>query len=356
MAAIEPLERLVPLTMEIFEASDSVAPLESIASAVSSIFRFRRVTIALAEDENADAEALQPEFGVLPGCFYRPHVRTVAEGESQTGWHPRDLLTIVLSNVDGKPIAYLKADHAEDGKVPSIAKIAQMRAFADLIGLAMENARILREQRDRIAGQSVPLETSQSLPRETKHAPTDPLTGLVDRKAFDEAMAHEWHRSERNGAPLAMIFIDVDGFKAFEQEYGKVVGDRCLGNIVQCIAARLKRPDDFFARYGDEQFAILLPTTDEDGALAIADELCINVFDLSIVNEHSEHGVVSISAGVASLVPKFEEAFRASLGKAADSALRRAKDAGGNCVVASSALRTTQWAERPPSGAQYAEY
>ena len=112
MAAIEPLERLVPLTMEIFQASDSVAPLESIASAVSSIFKFRRVTIALAEDENADAAALQPEFGVLPGCFYRPHVRTVAEGESQTGWHPRDLLTLVLSDVEGKPIAYLSADHA----------------------------------------------------------------------------------------------------------------------------------------------------------------------------------------------------------------------------------------------------
>jgi diguanylate cyclase (GGDEF)-like protein len=355
MAAIEPLERLVPLTMEIFQASDSVAPLESIASAVSSIFRFRRVTIALAEDENANAAALQPEFRVLPGCFYRPHVRTVAEGESQTGWHPRDLLTLVLPDVDGKPIAYLSADHAEDGKAPSIAKLAQMRAFTNLIGLAMENARILREQRDRIAGHG-PIDSAQSLPLETKHAPTDSLTGLVDRKGFDEALAHEWHRSERNGAPLAMVFIDVDGFKAFEQEYGNVVGDQCLGNIVQCIAARLKRPDDFFARYGDEQFAILLPTTDEDGALAIADELCINVFDLNIVNKNSEHGVVSISAGVASIVPKFEEAFRASLGKAADAALRRAKDAGGNCVVASSALRMTQWAERPASGAQYAEY
>jgi diguanylate cyclase (GGDEF)-like protein len=303
-AALEPLERLLAITTEVSQTSDSLAPLESIVSAVSSTFGFRGVRIVAAEDEDA---------------------------------------TLVLRDADGKPIAYLRVDSPEDGNVPSTATIEQMQVFLNLVGLALTNARIVREQRDRIAAQAEALEAAQKLLLETKHATMDPLTGIANRRIFDERLAHEWHRSERSGAPLAMIFIDVDEFKAFNDEYGHVAGDQCLKRIAECMAVRLKRPDDLFARYGGGEFAILLPTTDEAGALAIADELCVNVFDLNVVHENSKHGFISISAGVASLVPKFEEAFHASLVKAADTALHRAKDAGRNCVVAASALRTTQW-------------
>jgi diguanylate cyclase (GGDEF)-like protein len=291
-AAVEPLERLLAITNEIFQSSDSDAPLESIASAVSSAFRVRGATV------------LQPA---------------------------RDLLTLVLPNVDG------------DGEVPSMATLEQMQVFLNLVGLALANARVVREQRDRIAAQAEALEATQKLLLETKHATTDPLTGIANRRIFDEHLSHEWHRSERSGAPLAIIFIDVDEFKAFNDEYGHVAGDHCLKQIADCIAVRLKRPDDLFARYGGEEFAILLPITDEAGALVIADNLCRNVFELNIVHENSKLGFISISAGVASLVPKFEEAFHASLVKAAGTALHRAKDAGRNCAVAASALRTTQW-------------
>jgi diguanylate cyclase (GGDEF)-like protein len=286
---------------------------------------------------------VQPEFEVLPGCFYRPYGRSVVESESQRHWHPRDRLTLALRNADGKPIAYLGLDDPEDGRVPTTATLAQMQAFANLIGVALANARIVREQRDRIAAQAEALEATQKIILETKHATIDPLTGIANRKVFDDALTHEWHRSERSGAPLAMIAIDVDAFQTFNEEYGHAAGDRCLKQIAGCIAVRIKRPDDLFARYGAKEFAILLPTTDEAGALAIADELCTNVFALNVVHERSTHRSVSISAGVASLVPKFEEAFHASLPKAAGAALSRAKAAGGNTVVSAAALRTTTW-------------
>jgi diguanylate cyclase (GGDEF)-like protein len=379
--AIEPLGRLLAITNEILRTTDSLAPLESIAAAVSSIFGFRGVTIVAAEREDeylvrrvligygADAadrigesippeemaSVLLPEFEVLPGCFYCPYesakssemriprVGAIVERESKTSWHPRDLLTFVLPNVDDRLTAYLGVDDPDDGKVPSMATLEQMQLFVNLVGLALANARMAREQRDRIAAQAEALEATQKLLLETKHATTDPLTGIANRRVFDEALSHEWHRSQRNGAPLAMIFIDVDDFKAFNDSYGHVAGDRCLKQIADCIVVSLKRPDDLFARYGGEEFAIVLPATDETGALAIADELCRNVFRMDIVHRHSKHGVVSISAGVASLVPKFEEAFHASLVKAADAALYRAKAAGRNCVVSASALRTTVW-------------
>jgi diguanylate cyclase (GGDEF)-like protein len=379
--AVEPLGRLLAITNEILRSADSLAPLESIAAAVSSIFGFRGVSIVAAEgdgdflvrrvligfgEEAAGrigesipteemAAVLLHEFEVLPGCFYCPYesakqsdrrisrVSESVERESDTRWHPRDLLTFVLPSVDGRLTAYLGVDDPEDGKVPSMATLEEMQVFVNLVGLALSNARMVREQRDRISAQAEALEATQKLLLETKHAATDPLTGIANRRFFDEVLAHEWHRSERSGAPLAMIFIDVDEFKAFNDEYGHGAGDQCLKQIADCIAVRLKRPDDLFARYGGEEFAILLPTTDEAGALAIADELCRNVFELNIVHQNSKHGFISISAGVASLVPKFEEAFHASLVKAADAALYRAKDAGRNCVVAATALRTTSW-------------
>lgn len=132
----------------------------------------------------------------------------------------------------------------------------------------------------------------------------DPLTQVANRLALDEAVAHEWARAERSGAPLALLMVDVDHFKAFNDHYGHMAGDLCLQNVARALAAQSGRAGDMLARYGGEEFAMLLPDTDLPQARAVAERLCQAVRDLGVEHGHGcSCGVVSISVGVASLRP-----------------------------------------------------
>ena len=131
----------------------------------------------------------------------------------------------------------------------------------------------------------------------------DPLTRLANRLALDEHVAQEWARALRSGAPLALLMLDVDYFKAFNDHYGHGAGDRCLQSVAQALAAGVQRAGDMVARYGGEEFAVLLPGIDEYEALAVAERLRLAVRALAI--EHaptvSADAIVTISIGVASV-------------------------------------------------------
>jgi diguanylate cyclase (GGDEF)-like protein len=129
----------------------------------------------------------------------------------------------------------------------------------------------------------------------------DGLTGVFNRRYFDQQLGTEWARSVRNASPLSMVLLDVDFFKAFNDRYGHQAGDDCLRSIAATLKSALKRPADLVARYGGEEFACILPDTSFDDAMALASDLEVQVRKLNIVHESSAIAkMVTISIGVTS--------------------------------------------------------
>lgn len=132
-----------------------------------------------------------------------------------------------------------------------------------------------------------------------KAAATDPLTGVANRRHFDEALQREWLRSQRTGAPLSLLMIDVDYFKAFNDHYGHLEGDQCLRQVARALARVVHRPADLLARYGGEEFAILLPDTHGRGGSSVARYALQEVRGAQLQHAASPvSGQVSISVGV----------------------------------------------------------
>jgi diguanylate cyclase (GGDEF)-like protein len=162
-------------------------------------------------------------------------------------------------------------------------------------------------------------------------AQVDGLTGVPNRRCFDERLRTEWAASALNNRPLSLLMIDVDHFKRFNDRYGHARGDSCLKAIAACITRGGLRANDFVARYGGEEFAVVLPSLAPEAALEIAERLRQAVFDLAVENTQSPIARVTISVGVAGLVP--DEAHDAgALIEAADAALYNAKRRGRNVV------------------------
>lgn len=162
---------------------------------------------------------------------------------------------------------------------------------------------------------------------------TDPLTGLANRRAFDDAMEREWKRSSRTKTPLCLIVADGDHFKAVNDTFGHAGGDLALKMIADRIGRGARRPSDVAARYGGEEFAILLPNTTREGALNVAENIRVRVDRARITLPDGRALATTISLGIASMEPG--EATQVSeLFEQADAALYRAKRAGRNAVAA----------------------
>lgn len=163
-------------------------------------------------------------------------------------------------------------------------------------------------------------------------AATDSLTGLANRRAFDTAMQREWRRAARNRSPVALLMLDADCFKLYNDRYGHAEGDRVLRAIACALADSIRRPGDTAGRYGGEEFTVLLPDTDGTGAYVIADRIRHAVASLAIAHEGSPSKTVTVSIGVAVARPVPGD-LSSALGKEADAALYEAKQAGRNRVI-----------------------
>ena len=168
-------------------------------------------------------------------------------------------------------------------------------------------------------------------------ARVDALTGIANRRAFDERLSDEWRLAQRGGTPLALLLLDIDYFKSYNDVYGHPGGDRVLTAVAGAIARSLRRADDFAARYGGEEFIVLLPCCDGTDAVAVADTIRGAVQGLGIVHRDNPSSRVTISAGAASSYPD-GSTTPAQLIDAADRALYDAKNSGRNRVAASTAL------------------
>lgn len=158
----------------------------------------------------------------------------------------------------------------------------------------------------------------------------DGLTGIANRRHFDENLKIEWRRSLRTNTPLAVIMIDIDQFKAYNDHYGHQQGDHCLRQVGHIVREQVQRASDLVARYGGEEFVCLLPDTDLAGALLVADRMGEAIVSQALPHEASAVSpVVTISRGVAALFP-VADVDPNTLVQTADKALYDAKRSGRN--------------------------
>jgi len=170
-------------------------------------------------------------------------------------------------------------------------------------------------------------------------AATDWLTGLSNRRSFEIALERECRRAERAKQSISVLLVDIDRFKNYNDRYGHQRGDNCLRLVAHAIVQAFRRPGDLVARYGGEELAIILPDTDETGALHVAEELRRAVLALGLEHQDSDAGIVTASAGVASASAAESKIDGCTLVRAADGALYEAKRAGRNKVVCASEAR-----------------
>jgi diguanylate cyclase (GGDEF)-like protein len=171
---------------------------------------------------------------------------------------------------------------------------------------------------------------------------TDAMTGITNRRGFDEQFRRCWQRALRNQTPIALAMIDVDEFKKYNDGYGHAAGDACLARVAAALGDGVRDGSDVAARYGGEEFVLILSDSDAATALAVAERLRSNVAELREPHAFSGHGIVTISIGIVAAVP-VSERDAADILKAADDALYEAKRGGRNRVVLGRVSQNSRW-------------
>jgi diguanylate cyclase (GGDEF)-like protein/PAS domain S-box-containing protein len=163
-------------------------------------------------------------------------------------------------------------------------------------------------------------------------AVTDTLTHLANRRRFDQCLTNEWRRGIREQQPLSLLLIDVDLFKSYNDTYGHLRGDSCLKQVAEAAQDVVTRPGDLVARFGGEEFAIVLPNTDNQGAMQVAEQICESLRRRRLPHSGNPLGYMTISVGCATMLPRIGQ-HATTLIQHADDALYAAKRNGRNQVV-----------------------
>ena len=160
----------------------------------------------------------------------------------------------------------------------------------------------------------------------------DELTQVANRRSLDDNLEREWFRAKRTKTPISLLMIDIDHFKKYNDQFGHLKGDECLKEIATYLKTNLNRPGDFIARFGGEEFSIIMPETNLNGAIKFAEKIHSGIRELNITNPGSTVSkYLTISIGVASVVPVIEDSYM-DLIYTSDKALYQAKNDGRNLI------------------------
>ncbi len=298
--------------------------------------------------EVADGIARFDSQGTLVYCNRRySELFTRTAHVRRSGQHIRDILAAVCETREQRGIP----DGDTEGWVDAIAATLKTGHQQEI--QLFDGRWLLVRTRPNEDGSALVVASDITANKESEHglieltqqlkrlASTDGLTGLLNRRSFDDSLQNELARSRRNGQPIGLIMIDIDRFKAFNDTYGHPAGDECIRKVAGVLRAVAKRPADVVARYGGEELCMILPETDEPGTYAIAEELRLKVRGLGIMHNASEKGVVTISLGIATYSGGEPTLSTGELISRADEALYTSKGAGRD--------RTMGWSQRVES-------
>ncbi len=236
----------------------------------------------------------------------------------------------------------------DSGAVDYLFKPLEPAIFKGKVGVFLELFRhreALREKTEELDRRLVEMEElKRQLEKSNEQlrqlSTLDGLTGLLNRRRFDELFIEEWRRGIRNKSPLAVLLIDIDYFKAYNDTYGHLLGDSALRLVATTLADTIQRQVDKVARYGGEEFVAILPDTDLRGAMLVAENMRTAVEKLNIVHSASTvHEHLTVSIGAAATVP-VNGGSQLHLIGSADSALYEAKEIGRNCCHGTAATTT----------------
>lgn len=281
-------------------------------------------------------DTLRREFDVRVASSGQEALRLVGE-------NPPDLilLDIVMPNMDGYEVCRRLKGHPGTMNIPIIFLTAKGDVAEETMGLSLGAVDYI------IKPVSVPIvqarvRTHVELKRRgdllESLSMRDGLTGIPNRRHFDEALHRAWRQAIRGRTPLSLVMADIDCFKAYNDTYGHLAGDECLRAVARTFATTLKRPGDLAARYGGEEFAMVLEDTSLSGALHMAESMRREVAALGMENKGSwVSDVVTVTLGVAWAVPTPVHNQKMLLSMA-DSQLYAAKQAGRNRVFGAKAF------------------
>ncbi len=272
--------------------------------------------IDLYRKENPDIILLDAQLPDIDGFDIATQIRAM---EQQDDWTAIIFLTSMAKDEDLARGIEAGGDDYLLKPVSEVVLHAKIRAMRRLVEM-----------------QRTLVDVSQQLNAANKElqrlSTTDGLTGIANRRMFDELSVREWRRCERMQKPLSLVLVDVDYFKLFNDKYGHQAGDECLRKVAAHVAKGAPRATDLAARYGGEEFVLVLGETDADGAKWVANRLREQVELLNIPHYATPSRHVTVSCGVASVTPEIGLSHDVLL-KSADRALYRAKAAGRNQVM-----------------------
>ncbi len=266
--------------------------------------------------------------------------------DKMTGYCSRSFLTVPLKNVHMESIGVLQLLNATDlhGNVVEFSENARplSEAMASQAAVAIEYRRLLDEQAmlKRQLEREVDERTEELRNALFKLSEAhvvmkdlttiDAVTGLRNRRFFDDTLQQEWRRAERQKYPIALLMLDIDHFKKVNDTYGHLAGDICLEGVARCMAELFKRPSDVLARFGGEEFVAIMPYMEHERALEFAERVRATIGETSFSADSSLINV-TVSIGVATTVPDNCSCPRQLIAEA-DAAMYEAKAAGRNKV------------------------
>lgn len=314
------------------------------------------VRVLLVDDQRIIAEALHRLLAEESDIALKWEGDAAQALQTAIDWQPTVILQdLVMPGADGLDLVRTFRAHAQTCHIPVVmlsmredprvkAQCFEAGASDYLIKLPDRlelHARLryhsaaCRSRQERDAALAALRESERALTeanvRLQRLADVDGLTGIANRRRFDDALQGEWLRGMRNQRAMSLLLCDVDHFKQFNDLYGHGAGDECLKQVAAALCTNLRRPADMCARYGGEEFALILPETELPGAVMVAESCREAVQALGIAHSGAPYGLVTLSVGVACVVPDKQDSAAALLA-AADRALYAAKGDGRNRV------------------------
>ncbi len=251
-----------------------------------------------------------------------------------------EILNLDLCRTDNCPLTYLRHRRKRiELEVNFSIKKVDIQAFlltgSPLLGLTGETLGAVlqfKDISDRKAYEDFLKRTNKQL---RKQASIDGLTQIANRRFFDETLQKEWQRMQRSNKPIALLMIDIDFFKLYNDNYGHAQGDECLKQVAKTLNNCVHRSHDLVARYGGEEFGCILPDTDLKGAVTVADSMLNAIRECKILHEFSKvKDIVTVSIGCFCMIPEKKDEYSALITQA-DQLLYKAKESGRNRVAVS---------------------
>ncbi|WP_027574852.1 diguanylate cyclase [Bradyrhizobium sp. WSM1743] len=312
---------------------------------VRQLQRGQRMAVALVEKEAHFRLLAEGSSDMVTRIGLDERLRYVSPSSIRiVGWRPNQLIgTPALAGINPEDLPEVQAivDAMKRGEKEE-ARLTYRNSHRENGEIWLESTmRVTRKDNGRIDGVvAISRDITEHKKLETRLetlAIEDSLTSLANRRRFDERLKEEWARAYRDRSSLGLLMIDVDHFKAYNDEYGHPAGDACLRRIAKIIAAEAQRAGDLAARYGGEEFAVLLPNIDAAGCALVGERIGSAIHEAGLVHRtNPAAGCVTASIGGATCRPALERtAGVASLVDAADQALYAAKDAGRDRLVMS---------------------